>query len=84
MSTLVWLQLLHLREYKQKPNDEDSAVNKFQKEVCQFLSGLTVHMTQKCPLNYVIVLCASSLNPNVMAVRGSYEFYVSLFSKLVS
>ena len=70
---------LHLREYKQKPNYIECTVTKFQKEVCQFLIGLTVHMTQKCPLNYVIVRCASSLNPNVIAVRDTYELYVSLF-----
>ena len=74
---------LHLREYKKRLNYKDSAVTKFQKEVCQFVTGLTGHMSHKCPLNYVIVRCASLLNPNVLAVRANYEHYISFFSNLV-
>ena len=55
---------MHVVDYKQKKNYKLVSVQKFQKEVCQFLSGLTEHMSLKCPLKYLIVRCASAVNPN--------------------
>ena len=68
---------------KQKKNYKLMYVQKFQKEFCQFLSGLTKHMSLKCPLKHLIVRCTSAVNPNNLAVVNQNDFVNTKFTRLL-
>ena len=64
-----WLQRQHLE--------------KFCKDVCQFLSALTIHMIEKCPLKHLIICCSSCLNPDAVAVTSQLDVSKVKFRKIL-
>ena len=74
---------LHIATYKQSSNFKESYLTNFYKGVVLFLSNLTAHMVEKCPLKHLIIRCSSCLSPNTLAISDRNDSTKAKFSKLL-
>lgn len=74
---------LRVSAYKKSPNYKSGLTHTFYKGAILFLSNLTAHFIQKCPLKYMIVRCSGCLNPNILAISDKHETAKLRFGKMV-
>jgi len=74
---------LLVSKYKKSPHFKDSNLRNFYKGVRIFISSVTSHMMEKCPLKHLIVRCASCLNPNIMSVTSNNDISKMKLNKML-
>ena len=74
---------LRVVTYKRSSSYKSGVLHNFYKRLVLFLSNLTAHMIEKCPLKHLVVRCSSCLNPNSLAIRDKNESSKLKFSKIV-
>ena len=74
---------LRVVAYKRSSSYKSGVLHNFYKGVVLFLSNLTAHMIEKCPLKHLAVRCSSCLNPNSLAISDKNESSKLKFSKMV-
>ncbi|XP_057291926.1 uncharacterized protein LOC130614515 [Hydractinia symbiolongicarpus] len=74
---------LHISQFRRSGDFKGSSFRNFHQETVLFLSSVTSHMIEKCPLKHMIIRCCSSINPNRLAIRDEREVLKLRFSKML-
>lgn len=74
---------LRISKFRRSSDFKGSSLRNFYQEAVLFLSSVTSHMVEKCPLKHIIIRCCSSINPNRLAIRDESEVSKLKFSKML-